>query len=230
MKLRCSRCSAMRPFMKNQPLRICSWHIHVRKELCTMSDILAVIRMNLLKLFNCGAEMILIVVILVCVIGYTSGISAVFVVFLYLLIYMAPAYDDQSHGAYLLHALPITRRQIVRAYYLYDLLALAAICLIGAVLARADAVQSASLLFLMGAVFVSVTQPLILYFGAVKARFAILLMYVVIFALSGIVGELLEIRVSGLPLTGAPAAVGAALLLFSYLVAQALYNRKEIAA
>ena len=53
-----------------------------------MSDILAVIRMNLLKLFNCGAEMILIVVILVCVIGYTSGISAVFVVFLYLLIYI----------------------------------------------------------------------------------------------------------------------------------------------
>ena len=34
-----------------------------------MSDILAVIRMNLLKLFNCGAEMILIVVILVCGIG-----------------------------------------------------------------------------------------------------------------------------------------------------------------
>ena len=44
-----------------------------------MSDILAVIRMNLLKLFNCGTEMILIVAALVCVIGYTSGISAVFV-------------------------------------------------------------------------------------------------------------------------------------------------------
>ena len=71
-----------------------------------MSDILAVIRMNLLKLFNCGTEMILIVAALVCVIGYTSGISAVFVVFLYLLIYMVPAYDDQSHGAYLRFLFP----------------------------------------------------------------------------------------------------------------------------
>lgn len=195
-----------------------------------MSDILAVIRMNLLKLFNCGTEMILIVAALVCVIGYTSGISAVFVVFLYLLIYMVPAYDDQSHGAYLLHALPLTRRQIVRACYLYDLLALAAICLIGAALSKTDAMQSVSLLFLMGAVFVSVTQPLILYFGALKARYAILLMYVVAFALSGIAGELLNTHTSGVTLTGAPAAAGTGLLLISYFAAQALYSRKEIMA
>ena len=78
-----------------------------------MSDILAVIRMNLLKLFNCGTEMILIVAALVCVIGYTSGISAVFVVFLYLLGKRAPAgacFDDAAvlspvgrYGAYAVH-------------------------------------------------------------------------------------------------------------------------------
>lgn len=195
-----------------------------------MSNIVAVIRMNLLKLLSCGPEMILIVAAIVCLIGYTSGAPAIFVVFLYLLIYMVPAYDDQSHGVYLLHALPLTRRQIVRAYYLYDLLALAVICLIGVALTRADIMQSASLLFLMGAVFVSVTQPLILYFGAAKARFAILLMYVVAFALSGIASELLKMHVSSLPLTGASAVVGAALLLVSYFAAQALYSKKEIVA
>ena len=106
----------------------------------------------------------------------------------------------------------------------------AAICLIGAALSKTDAMQSVSLLFLMGAVFVSVTQPLILYFGALKARYAILLMYVVAFALSGIAGELLNTHASGVTLTGAPAAAGAGLLLISYFAAQALYSRKEIMA
>lgn len=210
-----------------------------------MKEMLAVIRMDLLKLRSVAGAMFPLLIIVFFLSATLSVSAAVFlyVIVVYFFVYTPAAYDEQSKGDYLTGSLPVRREKLVAAKYLYDLAVIAAACLaalaaggVGTALKLGRGGSVAGMLpvlILIGCAFTAVVQPLILGLGVTKARYAILAAYAFGVAAATVLGmNVGGMRAQTLPaLPGwiAPLLVltGAALLAVSYPIARRLYARRQ---
>ena len=210
-----------------------------------MKEILAVIRMDLLKLRSVAGAMfpLLIVVFFLSATLSVSAVVFLYVIVVYFFVYTPAAYDEQSKGDYLTGALPVRRGKLVAAKYLYDIAVIAGACLaalaaggVGAALKLGRGGSVAGMLpvlILIGCAFTSVVQPLILGLGVTKARYWILAAYAFGVAAATVlgmnVGGMRPQTLPALPGWLAPPLIllGAALLAVSYPIARRLYVRRQ---
>ena len=207
-----------------------------------MSEVTNLVRMDLWKLLSLGKSLAIYVVVLLVFLQFQMALVAP-VLLLYLTTYILAYYDDQSKGGCLAGSLPVTRAQQVQAKYLLDLAVLAVARFLGTAcswLAERFGMQGGLsleevwLMFLAGAVFIAVAQPMLLLFGPLKARWWIFGIYFVMFGAVAALASLTAAApgwawtlVSGsfTPLAGV--ILGWAALLISYLVAVRRYGRRE---
>ena len=208
-----------------------------------MNGVIAMVRMDLLKLLSMGKSLLLYLLVLL----FFTMNDALFylgsLLVLYVAVYTMSAYDEQSKGIYLDGALPVSRAQRVQAAYLYDLVVLALSVVLSAAFStalstvglRVGALSALSLqlAFLAGVAFLSTVQPLILWLGTTRARWWVLGLYCLGFATSGFLtagtkAASIAVAVLDVSLSGVGVALaGMAMLVISYLVASRLYGRRQ---
>ena len=207
-----------------------------------MSEVTNLVRMDLWKIASLGKNLAVYVVVLLVFFQFQMGLVAP-VLLLYLTTYILAYYDEQSKGVCLTGTLPVTRTQQVQANYLLDLAVLAAALALGAAafwvgqllgIGGGQPPEQLWLMFVVGAVFIAVAQPMLLLFGPLKARWWIFGFYFVMFgAVAALASLTAEAPAWAWALVGgrlAPAlgvALGWAALLVSYLAAARCYRRRE---
>lgn len=152
-----------------------------------------------------------------------------FIIFLYLWVYGPSGYGGETLSG----ILPVGRSQVVLARYLYSILGIA--CSVGAIwiirlaVSRGTVVLSTALLFCAGCIFTAIVTPPLLYFGATKARYFVMGIYVIGIAGTGAFNGIVS-QADDLP-TVTPGIsliiVSLALMAVSYIICLKLFARRE---
>ena len=204
-----------------------------------MGNVQKLVKMDFLKLLSLGKVLVLYLLFLLVFAADMRMISFGYMIFLYMGVYGPMSYDEASKGNYLLGTLPVSRKQVVQAKYLYALaVLLAAHLLIGLInlviglfpvsQKLESAMGALPVLFLLGAVFAAVVLPLVLYLGVMKARWWVMGLYMLAFMGGGTVLALSTgFGVSGPPQSASLYLVSAGLLMVSYFGALRLYSRRQ---
>ena len=160
----------------------------------------------------------------------------------YFLTYGLLAWEGSSKSEYLLFTLPVSRRQIVLGRYLFGLLVVAFVNLVGllcgwlgGIIGLSDTLApsvywtsaAGSLLFL------ALIYPMILYLGVQKARWLAIILYCLLISFYSLIGswDAAPAAPPLLPdsgLSSALFAAGAAVYLASLAVAMGLYSKKQL--
>lgn len=197
-----------------------------------MNTIMKLIRVDLLKLDAIKGMMAMsfVMCFLFSFMPWVNGLASVF--FLYAWVYTPMAYDEANKGEALLWGLPVSRRQIVQAKYLYVLIGVVIACVfqfIGNYI-MVSIILPSNLPILTTGIFVSLMLPCLLYLGVTKGRYVVMVLYIVFVVLAGMGTSLIREIVTpyfqpSLPLVILLVAV---LLTASYLVSVRLYEKREL--
>lgn len=197
------------------------------------------LRLDFLKLYSMGGWTIAYAALLFCLIADARTASLGFIILAYAAIYVPMAYDEQSKGGYLLCTLPVTRREIVRAKYLYALLLIVLSILAMAVATSLATTISGGLILsalpllpvlsIFGSGYIALVLPLVLYLGVTKSRILVMGLYALSICGTTFYSSIYRDMDIALPHISAltVALVVAVLLVISYLVAVRLYERRE---
>lgn len=194
-------------------------------------SILNLVKMDLRKLFTLQTSL-LVPLAFVFILGFQSMAAMGLVIFLYMWMNIPTSYDELCKGDVLLCTLPLTRAEIVAGRYLYSLLG-TLLCTLAYCVSMGF---SLSVIVLCIALFyVSITLPLSLALGPIRARYWLFGVYLIIIVIVSLLGELfsigpdssenMELAMVNFPLLF---LFSVALLIGSFFLALRFYSRREI--
>lgn len=203
----------------------------------------ALVKSDFVKLISLRRSLALFAVILLFLFTSPQFFSLGVIMLVYGGVFSLLAYEQSAAAYHWYGSLPVTRRQVFLAKYLFStaLLLLAMVLMfilstpIGLAVNRFDGptlLASLMVSWLLGCLFISITLPLTMLLGTIKARYAVMFLYFAVFFFStsllenGGMARLLRFLQSPL-LPWLVFLGGLAVMVLSYLICVSFYSRKE---
>lgn len=188
-------------------------------------------------------RMLLLMLVLYGVIAVVTGsaayLSSLAMVFCVMVPLTGTALDEQAHWGAYAQCMPVKRRQVIQSKYL--LIVITAVCalvlsllvtLLVAIRTPQDwpaTLLTNALIACMMLLISGITQPLMLKFGVEKARFAIMIVFILCMLVLVVAGNLETLPMPSLaqvPIFLVPIAL--AVFVGSYFLSVAIYEKKEL--
>ena len=208
-----------------------------------MNVLMALVKSDFIKLLSLRRTLLLFGTVTLAFALLPQMLIFSFAVALYGLLYSALAYDDSNAAFNWYGALPVNRRQIFQAKYLFALALILLLVLVTGALSGLSTLvtnryspnmllASMTIAVTGGILFTAITLPLTLCLGSAKSRIYALLLYIGCFAAMGQadpawLAAIVEIPWFGFPFLPLLFASACLLLALGYLWGVGRFTRKE---